>query len=227
MRRWTDRLSFSIVRAICLSPIERSLDRLCRPAGASFALVVIAIGGLQVGLGGEMGLAGARVDNAEQIQGARVLVNIDKYPDPFVVSSLGLFQSAKFIRQMAHIAQVHHLSLFGTSAAASYRAEGLVALPAPKVRIGIPMAGAVLRGSEFLPATASDGFTVTRVEFQSTGEGLVNSVISSAGPYQYGWIGSWNTGVVQSGRYVLTCVAFDTAGNEVRSPVVPVTVQNR
>lgn len=188
---------------------------------------MIAIGCLQVGLGNEMGLAGARADNADQIQGARVLANIDRYPDPFVVDSLGQFQSAKFIRQMAQIAKVRHLSLFATSAVASYKAAGLIALPPPKVRIGNPMAGAILHGPEFLTATVFDDFTVTKVEFESTGQGLANSIISTAGPYQYGWIGAWNTAKVQSGRYVLKCVAFDTAGNEVRSPGVPVTVQNR
>ena len=90
------------------------------------AVGVVTIVCVQVGIGIKTGLAGARVSHGGQVLGARVVVNINSYPDSFVVGTLGEFDSASFIRQMAQTTKVHHLSLFGTDAVAQYKAEGLI-----------------------------------------------------------------------------------------------------
>ena len=74
------------------------------------ALVAVVVGLLLV-VGIPEGVAGARADHAAQVRAARVTVNIGKYPNTFVNSSLSVYLTPSFLRRMAQIAMAHHLSL--------------------------------------------------------------------------------------------------------------------
>lgn len=127
-----------------------------------FGVVVLVIVTLQVGVGLPEGLSSARAFHYTQVQSARVLANINEYPDQFVSSSLGAYQSAGYIRTMSQVLEHHRLSLFATSALADYRAEGLIALPAASVQITYPRSASVLHGTLYLLAAVSDLFRVTK-----------------------------------------------------------------
>jgi hypothetical protein len=188
-----------------------------------FAAVVIAVVCLQVGIGIPTGLAGAESDHADQVLGARILVNISKYSD----SCLGMsYYSSSFRRQMADVLEAHHLSLFATADAAKYRAEGLITFPLPSMTVVVLAEKPVLRGVQNLDAIVSDNCDIATVEFEATGEGLDHAMISSAVPSPYGWIGIWRTTTVDDGRYTLQGVAVLSSGREVLSPGIRVVVQN-
>jgi hypothetical protein len=80
----------------------------------------------QMVLGADNGIQGARTIHRQQLFGADVLANISKASDGLVEQALYSFQSPRFIRDMARIAETHHLSLFDTDAVARYRREGIV-----------------------------------------------------------------------------------------------------
>jgi Bacterial Ig domain len=214
-------------RADPVSGIRRtsSLGRSIQRAFPILAVGVVTIVCLQVGIGIQTGLAGARASHAVQVQGARVVVNINRYPDTFVAGTLGVFESANFIRQMAETTKVHHLSLFGTDAVAEYKAEGLIVGQPPVVNIVFPKDGADLKGTPLLDAIASAALGVTKVEFEVTGEGLRNVLVSSGKPSLYGWLAFWHTTTVPNGKYILECVAY-TVGNKARSLGIGVVVKN-
>lgn len=90
---------------------------------------------------------------------------------------------------------------------------------APTVSLTSPASGATLTGTVNLTANASDNIGVTRVEFYAGATYLGNDTTS---PYAY----SWNTTTVPNGSYNLTAKAFDAAGNNTTSSIVPVTVSN-
>jgi hypothetical protein len=210
------------VRGIRRTP---SLGHSIQQAFPILAVGVVTIVCLQIGIGIQTGLAGARASHAGQVWGARVTVNINRYPDTFVAGTLGEFQSANFIRQMAQTAKVHHLSLFGTDAVAEYKAEGLIVGQPPVVNCVVPKDSADLKDTSLLGAAASDGLGVTKVEFEITGEGLRNVLVSSGKPSPFGWLAFWRTTTVPNGTYILECVAY-TVGNMARSPGIAVVVKN-
>ncbi len=203
-----------------------SLGHSMQRAFPLLAIIVIVIVMLQVAVGVQTGLAGARSDFTGGVLGARVVVNINRYPDGFVVGTLGEFESADFIRQMAQIAKVHHLSLFATDAAAEYKAEGLIVVGPPIVNITVPKNGANLKQVEILSATASDAFGVSKVEFEVTGDGLRDALVGRGKLYPFGWAAVWRTTTVPDGKYTLECVAYDAAGRESHSPGVAVVIKN-
>jgi hypothetical protein len=198
-----------------------------RTAAVVLATFVTTLVCLLVAVGLPEGLAGARADHAAQLQAARVTVNIEKYPNSFVNISLSEFLSAQFLRRMDQVAMTHHLSLFATGDAADYRAMGLIVDPStPTTKIALPPDGSVLNGSPLLSATATDYFGVSKVEFEASGQGLHERVISDGQPYPYGWLGKWRTTSVPNGRYTLEAVAFNAAGRSARSAAVDVIVDN-
>lgn len=207
---------------------ERTLRR--RHPGRGFVILavpVLAMVCLQVGVGAPEGLAGARNDHANQVLVARVDVNINRYPGTFVQSITGVFYQIGFIREMAEVAQVHHLSLFATGAVAEYRADGLIADTSRlSTSITIPTNGAKLKGSRYLSATAHDYFGVSRVEFEITGEEPRDTVVINAKPYPYGWLGTWKTTNVPNGPYILESIAYNAAGRVAHSRTVSVIVKN-
>jgi hypothetical protein len=207
---------------------ERVLARQRERTGLIFLAAFVALAmSMVVWIGVPEGLAGASADHAAQVRAARVTVNIRKYPNAFVNIALSEYLSAAFLRHMAQIAMADHLSLFATSDAARYRAEGLIVDPSnPVTYVAIPVSGAVLAGSRLLSATASDYLGVARVDFEVTGQGLVNQVVSHAQSYPYGWLGSWQTTTVPNGRYTLVSVAVASSGRTARSQGVDVVVEN-
>jgi hypothetical protein len=117
--------------------------------------------------------------------------------------------------------------LFGTNAVAAFRAGGLIRdTTPPTTEVTIPTENSTLRGTPFLSASASDSFGVTKVQFEVSGEGLVDTVVSAAAPYRYGWLGSWHTESVPNGQYRLQSVAYNAAGKVGHSKSILVKVEN-
>jgi hypothetical protein len=85
------------------------IDRVLVPVARWVLAAVIVV---QVVFGLHYGPQGARTDHAYQAQAAHVLRNIDHTSDGVVGYYLYLLQSPSFIRHQAHIAKIHHLSLF-------------------------------------------------------------------------------------------------------------------
>jgi hypothetical protein len=209
--------------AFASAPVRRGLTR--RAVGV-FVGVAIAIAGLQIAFGLPEGIAGARSYHAGQVEGARVLADISHYPDSFVASALGIFQSPTFIRRMAGVLQRHRLSMFATDTAARYRALGPIALPAPSLRIIVPSAHAVITGTAKLDLVIADEFKVTKVSYEVTGEGRTRVFVSAGKRFAYGWGGMWQTAAFADGDYELDAVLVDSAGHRVVSPEVPVVVDH-
>jgi hypothetical protein len=191
-----------------------------------FAVVVVSIVCAQVAIGIPNGLAGARSIHDDDLQAARVVVNINRYSDGFVYGTLGAGESSIFIRKMATIAQKDHLSLFATAAAAQYKAEGLLKGGPPVTAISVPASGAVLKGAAIISATATSIFRVTKVEFTATGPGLDNVVIGTGAAYRFGWFIGWRTSSLRNGSYILRSVVYGASGRHTSSPAVPVVIEN-
>ena len=90
----------------------------------------------------------------------------------------------------------------------------------PVVSIASPAAGAVLRASVSLSATATDNVGVTGVQFRIDGVNL--GAEDTAAPYAV----SWDTSAAANGPHSVTAVARDEAGNVTTSAAVAVTVDN-
>ncbi len=191
------------------------------------AILVVAIG-IQVALGMDNGLAEARGWHNFQEMTADVTVNINRAPDGLVLSALlPDFRFIGFVRQLAHTARTHDLSLFATSAVTHFTREGLPPDRTPPVTTMIsPNRTAKLKGISWLNAGASDNYGVTKVAFRLTGETLHDALIGTGTPWHYGWLGAWNTATVPNGRYTLESIAYDAAGNVGRSAPVAIDVVN-
>jgi hypothetical protein len=110
----------------------------------------------------------------------------------------------------------NHLGSAATNAAT------ITVLP-PATSVVLPSNGATVSGSQYLDAIASPG--TSQVEFQLSGNGLINDVIAVATPTVYGWLAGFDTTTVPNGTYSLQSVA--TAGGLTGvSPAVTVTVNN-
>jgi hypothetical protein len=93
----------------------------------------------------------------------------------------------------------------------------------PTTAVVLPANGANLTGSrQNLDATTSDDSSVGSVQFEVTGGGLTNDVVSTGTLTLVGWLGIWNTAALPKGTYVLQSVATDAAGNVGRSPGITV-----
>jgi subtilisin family serine protease len=89
----------------------------------------------------------------------------------------------------------------------------------PTATLTAPAAGATIKDTVTLTATASDNFGVARVEFY---DGTVLLGTDTTAPYS----ASWNTRTVANGTHALTARAYDTAGFVGSSLSVSVTVNN-
>jgi hypothetical protein len=96
----------------------------------------------------------------------------------------------------------------------------------PFTSVFIPSNGAFLTGSQYLDASASDIFGVTKVEFHLTGGTLNDALIATATLTRYGWLAGWDTTTVPDGTYTLQSVAYDTNGNTGLRTGITVTVAN-
>lgn len=206
--------------------VDTGSARVRQPQATVFVGLVVLVACMQLALGIPQGVTGARGYHDEQLSAARVLADIAHYPDSFVEAKLGIFQSAAYLRRMSAVAQLHHLSMFGTGAVARYKAEGPIALPTTSIRFVVPHSNSTIKGKQLLGFALSDVFTVTDARFEVTGGSLNHEVISSATPFQYGWIGAWNTTTVPDGHYELQAVASDSGGHTLRTAEVSVTVHN-
>jgi hypothetical protein len=92
----------------------------------------------------------------------------------------------------------------------------------------VPSDGATLTGTHVVDAGASDEDGIVSVQFEVSGNGLSNDVVSRSGVCtpSCGWVGQWNTTQVPNGTYTLQSVATDAAGNAGVSPGIMVTVKN-
>jgi len=112
----------------------------------------------------------------------------------------------------------------GLSPTIAVNVDNLNTLPVTSVLV--PSNGAFLTGSQYLDASASDIFGVSKVEFHLTGGTLNDALIATAKPTYYGWLAAWNTTTVPNGTYTLQSVAYDTNGNSGQSTGITVTLAN-
>ncbi|QRO03033.1 hypothetical protein JRI60_50655 [Archangium violaceum] len=93
-------------------------------------------------------------------------------------------------------------------------------LAAPTSSITSPSAGAILKGTVLVEATANDDRgTVSKVELY-LGSTLLGTVTTA--PYSF----SWDTTTRANGSYLLKTRAYDPTGNYANSANVSVTVSN-
>jgi hypothetical protein len=96
--------------------------------------------------------------------------------------------------------------------------------PSPATTVVLPSNGATLSSSQYFDAMASPG--VTKVQYELSGGGLIDSVIATATPTIYGWLAAWNTTTVPNGSYTLQSIASYAGGVSGVSPGVTITVTN-
>ncbi|HEX5748959.1 MAG TPA: Ig-like domain-containing protein [Archangium sp.] len=89
----------------------------------------------------------------------------------------------------------------------------------PSASLTAPAAGATLKGTVTLTASASDNFGVARVDFYASST-LLGSATSA--PFSL----AWDTRSVPNGAYSLSVVAFDAAGFSSGGSAVNVTLDN-
>src|SRR5579863_7536974 len=90
----------------------------------------------------------------------------------------------------------------------------------PSVQVTSPAAGATLSGKVNLTAVASDGRTVTGVQFRIDGNNVGPNLATS--PYIY----VIDSSTLSNGTHSITAVATDNSGNSATSTTVPVKVDN-
>jgi|GEM_PF-1015829 len=90
----------------------------------------------------------------------------------------------------------------------------------PSVSISSPISGSTVSGTITVSANASDNVGVTGVQFLLDGANL--GAEDTTSPYSI----SWNTVTATNGSHTLSARARDTAGNQITSAAVTVTVSN-
>ena len=180
---------------------------------------------LQVALGTMNGVTQARDLHNFQVSISDITANIDTAPASLV--HLEVLGTPQWIRHMAHFAQVRHLSLFATSAVASYRAEGLFpSFSTVSTRVLSPANGATVSGTTALDAAASSDEPTTKVTFLLLGGTHPDAVIGTAHATWGGWIYRWNTTTVANGTYKLQSEAYLGDGTHSSSQPITVTLRN-
>jgi Bacterial Ig domain len=98
-------------------------------------------------------------------------------------------------------------------------------LTTPMTSVIVPASGATVSGTTTLDASASNA---TSVEFQLFGGvySFYGPIICTATPTYYGWLCSWNTTTVPNGSYLLSSLAFNSAGSAYSLGGVNITVNN-
>ena len=96
----------------------------------------------------------------------------------------------------------------------------------PAMRMVDPANGSVLKGKEGLVAIASFNVGVTKVEFQVTGNGRLNTDIGTAAYFRGIQAFLWNTTSVPNGTYTIRSVAYNVAGDTSASKSITVHVKN-
>jgi hypothetical protein len=190
--------------------------------------VICVLVGLQVVFGTIYGLSNARSYRDEQVADAVVTVHIRDAPVGLVVHQLGAgFESASFIRQMTDYARGQRLSLFSTAAVLAYARQKLpINRIRPTTALLKPADGASLQGDEFLLASGSDPYGVTKMDFVVRFSDGHQVTIGAGVPAKFGWLGAWDTRKVPDGSYALRSVAHAPGGLQGVSPWVDVRVAN-
>jgi hypothetical protein len=184
---------------------------------------------LQVIFGTGHGLASAKQWSQSQDEVADTIVNVEKASNALVQSQLqeGGGTPVAVTRQLVQMMKANHLNVFATGAGTYYSRIGLLPqLTALRVRIIIPVDGAVLKGTSLLDADPSDPSGVTKVDFRVDGDGVHNALIGSGKVSAYGWITYWNTTKYPNGSYELRSVAYGYGGRTRDSPTVRITLKN-
>jgi Bacterial Ig domain len=181
------------------------------PGITAAVAVMICVQGI---LGTGNGISDARGYRNYEVTGAIVTANIGRAPDGLVVSQLGAgYQSADFIRRMAHDARVHHLSLFSTADIAWYSRQSLpMNRTQPTTSLIKPTAGEAVRGKLYLLAAASDSFGITKVQFVVRGNHRNSTVVSNGLAISFVYLGAWDTRTVPDGIYSLRSIAYSPGG---------------
>jgi hypothetical protein len=96
--------------------------------------------------------------------------------------------------------------------------------PLPTTKVLIPSDGAVVSGSTYLDASASNATNVAFLLFGGI-YGDAVQLLCTATPTLYGWLCAWNTATVPNGTYGMLSGAVNAAG-EAFSSAVTITVTN-
>jgi Concanavalin A-like lectin/glucanases superfamily/Bacterial Ig domain len=112
--------------------------------------------------------------------------------------------------------QAGNASAPSTEASASSQADAT----APSVSLTTPAAGATVRGSVTVGASAADNVAVTGVQFRLDAANLATE--DTTAPYST----NWDTTTATPGPHTLTAIARDAAGNQTTATTVTVTVDN-
>ncbi len=103
----------------------------------------------------------------------------------------------------------------------------------PTTSVLIPTTGATITGTTVFDAAASNtpGVTssaagITSVQFELADGTLTNSVVATATPTVYGWLGQWDSTTVANGTYSLTSVVTTPSNGTATSTPVSITVSN-
>ncbi len=205
------------------------LPEVRRSERLSWLILRIALFGavlLQIVLGTVNGVTDASHSRSFQISISDITANIDGASANLVQREV--LQSPQWIRQMAHFAQVRHLSLFATSAAATYRKGGLFpAFSVPSTEVLIPANGAKLSGVAVLDADVMDDQEpITKVTFHLTGRSQLDELIGTARLTLAGWATYWDTTTIANGTYMLRSEAYIGSGRHSYSRAITVTVRN-
>jgi Bacterial Ig domain len=214
--------------AIANSPAHSYSGRRSALALLGARVVIGVVICLQITIGLKTGLEGARSENSNQALAARVLARFNEAPNALIQAVNG-FEPASQVRELAQVAEIHHLSLFDSSQLAFFSKEGLpVDNGLPVTKVIYPAAGSRLKGTTPLLASAADEFGVTKVQFRITGGSLSGAIIATAKNTHtfYGWLDEWNTTTVPDGTYTLESVAYGATGDLGRSKGVAVVIAN-
>ena len=96
----------------------------------------------------------------------------------------------------------------------------------PVMKMVDPANGSVLKGKQGVIAIASFNFGLAKVEFQVTGNGLLNTDIGTAVYVRNLQALRWNTTSVPNGTYTIRSVAYNVAGDTSASKGITVRVKN-
>ena len=96
----------------------------------------------------------------------------------------------------------------------------------PVIKMVYPANRSLVKGRQAVAAVASFNVGLTKVEFQVTGNGLLNAVIGSALLTHGLQVLRWNTTSVPNGTYTIRSVAYDAAGSTSMSKSITVHVKN-
>ena len=112
--------------------------------------------------------------------------------------------------------KVYDASLNSATSTVAISTRNLDTTP-PTARLDAPTTGSIVSGFATLRATATDNLALARVEFY-VDAGLVGT--AAVAPYTL----VWDSASAASGAHVISCAAYDGAGNRTDSAAVPVTV---